>query len=121
MHRFSKGGALRLESRRERWIERGGEGELGSCERGRTRFVVFRREGRFRVGLNDRDEHGARNCLLMPNTQTHAQLTTLGNGGGVRSRKDFIDERNGKSVISCMLFDGAFMCVHSLFRIHTAS
>lgn len=45
MHRFSKeGGALRLESRRERWIERGGEGELGSCERGRTRFLVFSRE-----------------------------------------------------------------------------
>lgn len=81
--------------------------------RGRTRFLVFRSEGRFRVGLNARDEHGARNCPLMPNTLAHAQFTMLGNGGGVRSRKDFIEEQNGKSVISCMLLDGVFMCVHS--------
>lgn len=35
MHRFSKEGEKRhLDlSRGERWIERGGEGELGSCER----------------------------------------------------------------------------------------
>lgn len=72
-----EGGTLRLESRRERWIERGGEGELGSCERGRTRFLVFRSEGRFRVGLNARDEHGARNCPLMPNTQTHSHMHSL--------------------------------------------
>lgn len=71
------GRTLRLESRRERWIERGGEGELGSCERGRTRFLVFRREGRFRVGLKARDEHGARNCPLMPNTQTHSHMHSL--------------------------------------------
>lgn len=93
MQRFRKEGGgrtLRLERRRERWIERGGEGELGSCERGRTRFLVFRSEGRFREALNGRDEHGARNCPLMPNTLAHAQLTTLGSGGGLRSRKDFI-------------------------------
>lgn len=42
---------LRLESRRERWIERGGEGELGSCERGITRFLVFCRERDVQSGL----------------------------------------------------------------------
>lgn len=37
----------------------------------------------------------------MPNTQTHfahTQLTTLGGGGGVRTRKDFTQEWNGNSV-----------------------
>lgn len=102
---------LRLESRRERWIERGGEGELGSCERGITRFLVFCRE---RDGsewaetpvTNKKLSTDARHT----NTLTHAQFT-LGNGGGLRSRKDFIDEQHGKLVI--------FVCVHSysLLRI----
>lgn len=72
-----RGRTLRLESRRERWTERGGQDELGSCERGRTRFLVFSREGRIGAGLNARDEHGARNCPLMPNTQTHSHMHSL--------------------------------------------